>query len=154
MVYCSTNMKLANVSSSFFSEHCRKETSIAVETLKLDVKRLSAIYILALMQKCRTHLFCFSPHWKKRCTCFADRTVANILSSRTTRAAWSRLESERRRAARVTATRVPCYSLAPPPAECSRAVTEMTGFHRSYDPRRERRWSRKTVIPVIYVSAL
>lgn len=140
------NMKLANRSSSFFSEHSRKKTSIVVETYKLDVKRLSAIYSLALTQaseknnseKCRTHLFYFSPHWKKRCTCFANRTVANILSSRT-RAAQSRFESERRRAARVTAARVPCYSLAPPTAERSRAA----GFNRSYDQRRERRWSRK-----------
>lgn len=88
--------------------------------------------------KCRTHLFYFSPHWKKRCTRFA-----NILSSWRTQAARSRFEIERRRAARVTAARVPCYSLALPTAERSRAVAQMAEFHRSYDQRRERRQSRK-----------
>lgn len=101
------------------------------------------------VEKCRTHLFYFSPHWKKRCTCFANRTVANILSSRRTRAARPRFEGERRRTVRVTATRVPCYSLAPPTAERSRAVAEMAEFHRSYDQRRDRRWSRKNSREII-----
>lgn len=55
----------------------------------------------------------------------------------------------------MTATQVPCYSLAPPTAERSRAVTEITGFHRSYDQRRERRRSRKnSCTRDIYISVL
>lgn len=79
-------INLSNVSSSFYREHNRKKTSIAVEIYKLDAKRLSAIYILALTQASEkktenVELTCFIFHRTERKDAPVSLTGPSLVSS-------------------------------------------------------------------------